>query len=91
MLKKAKRLLKLISHFKINKNLEETISNAKPPIFWKEKEITKQQVMNWTPDAIKEILYKLNEVEKLIKKNYDNSINIIIDFILNLVTKKVNN
>jgi len=88
---KLKKILILSKEFQKNNDIDMAISVAKPPIFWKEKEITKQQVMNWTPDAIKEILYKLNEVEKLIKKNYDNSINIIIDFILNLVTKKVNN
>ena len=88
---KLKKILILSKEFQKNNDINMTISMANPPIFWKEKEITKQQIINWTPDTIKEILYKLNEVELLIKKNYDNSINIIIDFILNLVTKKVNN
>jgi len=88
---KLKKILVLSKEFQKNNNINMVISIAKPPIFWKEKEITKQQIINWTPDAIKEILYKLNEVELLIKKNYDNSISIIIDFILDLVTKKVNN
>ena len=88
---KLKKILILSKEFQKNNDINMTISMAKPPIFWKEKEITKQQIINWTPDTIKEILYKLNEVELLIKKNYDNSINLITDFILNLVTKKVNN
>ena len=88
---KLKKILILSKEFQKNKNIDMTISMAKPPIFWKEKEITKQQIINWTPDAIKEILYKLNEVELTIKKNYDNSINIITDFILNVVSQKVNN
>ena len=88
---KLKKILVLSKQFQKNNDIDMVISLAKPPIFWKEKEITKQHIINWTPDTIKEILYKLNEVELLIKKNYDNSINIIIDFILNLVTKRVNN
>ena len=38
---KAKKLLVLSTTFEINKNIDLTISSAKPPIFWKEKEITK--------------------------------------------------
>uniref|UniRef100_UPI003F866ACC DNA polymerase III subunit delta n=1 Tax=Candidatus Pelagibacter sp. HIMB1715 TaxID=3413369 RepID=UPI003F866ACC len=54
---KLKKILKLSKEFQINNDIDITISTAKPPIFWKEKEITKQQVINWTPNAIKEILY----------------------------------
>jgi len=38
---KAKKLLILSKTFETNKNIDLTISTAKPPIFWKEKEITK--------------------------------------------------
>ena len=31
------------------KILDLTISSAKPPIFWKDKEITKQQIYKWKP------------------------------------------
>ena len=41
---KAKKLLDLSKTFETNKNIDLTISSAKPPIFWKEKEITKQQI-----------------------------------------------
>jgi DNA polymerase-3 subunit delta len=40
---KAKKLLTLSKVFEINKNIDLTISSAKPPIFWKEKEMTRQQ------------------------------------------------
>ena len=82
MLKKAKRLLKLISDFKINKNLDETIGNAKPPIFWKEKEITKQQVSKWTDNKTQELICEINETELLLKKLPVNSINLITNFLL---------
>ena len=82
MLKKAKRLLKLISDFKINKSLDATINNAKPPIFWKEKEITKQQVSKWTDNKTQELICEINETELLLKKLPVNSINLVTNFLL---------
>ena len=87
---KLKKILNLCEEFKKNNNIDLTITTAKPPIFWKEKEITKKQVLSWTPKKIKETLYEINNIELSIKKNYDNSINLITDFILNLVSKKSN-
>ena len=69
--------------FEENKNIDLTISNAKPPIFWKDKEITKQQLFKWSKDDLKKLIYDLNEVELQIKKNIDNSLNLVTDFILN--------
>ena len=82
-LNKSKRLLKLCSDYKINRNLDQTISSAKPPIFWKDKEIIKSQINKWQPEDVRKLIYKLNEIEFLIKKNLNNSVNIITDFILN--------
>ena len=79
---KAKKLLTLSSTFENNKNIELTISSAKPAIFWKEKEITKQQIYKWKPKNIKKLIYELSETELQIKKNINNSINLITDFIL---------
>ena len=81
-LNKAKKILKLSKEYKENKSMELTISSAKPPIFWKDKEIIKQQIYKWTPENIKQLIYKLNETELVIKKNINNSVNIISDFIL---------
>jgi len=90
-LNKAKKILKLSSEFQNNKNIDLTISSAKPPIFWKDKEITKQQIYKWTPENIKQLIYKLSEIELLIKKNINNSINLITDFILNQASSNTNN
>jgi len=79
---KAKKLLALSKTFEINKNIDLTISSAKPPIFWKEKEITKKQINEWKSQNIKELIYSLSELELKIKKNVNNSINLITDFIL---------
>ena len=80
---KAKKLLALSITFETNKNIDLTISTAKPPIFWKEKEITKQQIYKWKTKNVKKLIYLLGETELQIKKNMNNSINLITDFILN--------
>ena len=79
---KAKKILVLLTAFEANNNIDLTIASAKPPIFWKDKEITKQQIYKWKTKNIKELIYKLSEIELLIKKNINNSINIITDFVL---------
>jgi DNA polymerase-3 subunit delta len=88
---KAKKLLTLSTTFETNKNIELTISSAKPPIFWKEKEITKQQIYKWESKNIKQLIYALGETELQIKKNINNSINLITDFILFQSSSATNN
>jgi len=88
---KAKKLLVLSTTFEINKNIDLTISSAKPPIFWKEKEITKLQIQKWKPKNIKKLIYTLGETELQIKKNINNSINLITDFILSQASSETNN
>jgi len=88
---KAKKLLALSIIFETNKNIDLTISSAKPPIFWKEKEITKQQIYKWKPENIKKLIYALSETELQIKKNLNNSINLITDFILLQSSSATNN
>ena len=90
-LNKSKKILKLSNEFKKNKNLDLTISSAKPPIFWKDKEITKQQIYKWSPENIRNLIYRLSEVELLVKKNINNSINLITDFILEQSSSNSNN
>ena len=88
---KAKKLLVLSKTYETNKNIDLTISSAKPPIFWKEKEITKQQIQKWKPKNIKNLIYALSETELKIKKNINNSINLITDFILLQSSSSTNN
>jgi len=90
-LNRLKRILKLCNEFQENKDINLTIALAKPPIFWKDKDITKQQILRWSPNEIKEMIYKINNVELLVKKNFDNSVNLITDFILSQVSNKTNN
>ena len=82
-LNKLKKIHKLILSYEKNKNLNETIRNAKPPIFWKDKPIVEKQIRTWKPDLIEKLIIDINEIELQIKRNNTNSINLISDFILN--------
>jgi len=64
------------------------INEAKPPIFWKDKDIIKQQINLWKTKEIKDLIFKLNSIELQIKKNIDNSIQLITNFILEICTSK---
>ena len=79
---KAKRLLKLCLEVENKKNIDEIISTFRPPIFWKDKEIIKLQVKLWSYKNVENLIYRINEIELLIKKNSNNSINILSDFII---------
>ena len=83
LLIKSKRLYKLLLEINNNKSIEEAISSFNPPIFWKDKETVKQQIKNWSLNRAENLIYKTNELELLIKKNSNNSINILSDFIIN--------
>ena len=82
-LSKAKRLLNLTKNFSLQKNIEKTILNARPPIFWKDKEIVKKQIKSWTIEQVEKLITEINEIEFLVKTNSQNSIHILSDFILN--------
>ena len=79
---KAKRLIRLSKEFEVTKNLDATISSFKPPIFWKEKDVVKQQVKSWSYKEAENLIYQVSTVELLIKKYSNSSINILSDFII---------
>ncbi len=89
MMTKVKRLLKLKENNIKEKNLDIVLSNFKPPIFWKEKEIVKSQVLKWNIETLNILLNQLYDLEMIIKKNNDKSLNILIDFLL--TKSKTNN
>ena len=86
LLGKSKRLLALAQEYKDNKNIDMTIASARPPIFWKDKEITKQQLLRWKAENIQKLIYKITEIELSIKKNLNKSLNITTDFIIHQST-----
>ena len=81
-LSKLKRLSKLYLDPDMNTNIEKTLSSYKPPIFWKDKEVIKQQIKLLNFEKIKDLLQKTNEIELIIKKNPGISINLTTDFII---------
>ena len=87
---KAKRLLDLRENIKLNPNLETVISNYKPLIFWKEKEIVKQQLKIWSEKSLRRLINEINNTELLIKKNISVSLNILLNFIF-INSKIINN
>ena len=83
-LSKLKRLLKI--HERIiseNLDIDTAVDTHKPPIFWKEKEIVKNQVKSIQYNEMLNLISRTNEIELIIKKNPYLSINVTTDFILN--------
>ena len=83
IMSKSKRLLNILESSKYNKNIDNVIALYKPPIFWKEKEIVKKQVNKWVLEDLKNKIYKINDIELLIKKNASISLNLLSNFIVN--------
>ena len=81
-LTKLKRLSILSKNYSDNKNLDITIANAKPPIFWKDKYLVKQQISKWSNKQIRKLIFDINKIELQIKKNLINPVNLISNFIL---------
>tara|TARA_A100001011_G_scaffold370720_1_gene427320 strand:+ start:149 stop:1144 length:996 start_codon:yes stop_codon:yes gene_type:complete len=90
MLNKSKRILKIKNDISDNNSIDSIISTFKPPIFWKDKEIVKTQIMNWDAIEIENLIYKINDIEFIVKKNATNTLNIVSDFILNTSNKSNN-
>ena len=83
ILNRSKRLLKLKESENQTGNIDLTISSFKPPIFWKEKDAVKKQIQSWSKDEVKNMIYKINDLEILVKKNSNNSLNFVSDFVSN--------
>ena len=90
-LNKTKKIQKLCNEFENNKNIELTISSSRPPIFWKDKAIIKQQLFKWNSRSTKKLIYKINELELLVKTNINNSVNLINNFIFETASSETNN
>ncbi len=81
-LNKLKRLRKLRLSLRESNNVDQTINAFKPPIFWKDKDIIKQQIKIWELGDIETFIVDLNNTESLIKKNPQVSNQIINNMIL---------
>ncbi len=83
ILNKSKRLLKIRTEVDNNLNIDQVISSFKPPIFWKEKDIVKKQAQSWSTNQVKQIIFKINDLEASVKKNTSNSMLFVSNFVTN--------
>ena len=83
ILNKSKRLLKIRIEVDKNSNIDQVISSYKPPIFWKEKDIVKKQAETWSTNEVKEMIFKINDLEALVKKKAVNPILFVSNFVSN--------
>ena len=81
-LNKLKRLKKLRINLEENKNIEQVLSSFRPQIFWKDKDVIKQQLNNMSLVEIDYLIKKINKLELEIKKNFLLSNQIMTNFIL---------
>ena len=84
-LNKLKRLRKLRLNLNESNNIDQVINSFKPPIFWKDKNIIKQQIKIWELNDIEGFIEDLNNAEILIKKNPQISNQIINNMILDKI------
>mgnify|MGYP001175828771 CR=1 FL=1 len=82
MLSKSKRLLKISNNIDDKSNVESAINQFKPPIFWKDKEVVINQIRKRDVNNINHLINEINETELLIKKNFDNCLNITKNFLI---------
>ena len=87
---KIQRLLKMKEQVKKYNNLDNLLNASKPPIFWKEKPMVKQQLTIWSLNDLKTTIQAINDTELLCKKNAQIS-KIIFFNVFTSLCKKANN
>ena len=70
-------------------NIDSLINSSKPLIFWKEKPIIKKQLSIWSYNDLKNVVYEVNNIEMMCKKNPQISQIIAFKF-FNELCKKAN-
>ena len=84
---KANKLLEILESNSENKNINQLVESFKPAIFWKEKNIIKEQLKHWSKPDLEILLDKIFDIEIQCKKNYDVSTTILQNFVINISTK----
>ena len=73
-----------------NENIDQIITNFKPPIFWKEKDLVKQQAKIWAEENLNDLIKNTNNLELQIKENPSISILLLTNFIIEKTLKPSN-
>ena len=87
LLNKTKRLFNLSKSYQVNRNIDSLVLSYKPTIFWKEKDIVKQQIKIWSLINIKKLISQISTIEQLVKQTPLQSKNILSDFLLKISAK----
>ena len=66
---KIQRLVNIKNQLNESNTIDNLIGAAKPPIFWKEKPIVKEQLSIWDLIDLKNLIVEINNTELLCKKN----------------------
>ena len=74
----------------IKKNPDIVISSFKPPIFWKDKDVVKEQLRVWSLRQIQSLIKNVIHLELLVKKNSQISSHLVNDFILEKLVQSNN-
>jgi len=69
------------------KDLNKLVENFKPPIFWKEKSMIKEQLKRWNKCELKKLMELIYDTEIECKRNYDVSNTILQQFIISTFNK----
>ena len=68
LLNKTKRLFNLSKSYQVNRNIDSLVLSYKPTIFWKEKDLVKQQIKIWSLINIKKLISQISTIEQLVKQ-----------------------
>ena len=79
---KLKRLKKLKIDLEEKKSIDIVLTSHRPPIFWKDKDLIKQQLKIMTLDQINQLMNNVNNLELIIETNSEISNQITNRFIL---------
>ena len=84
---KIRRLLNIKNQNEEIKNIDSTINNQKPPIFWKEKPLIKKQLTIWKTDELEKTIFQINDIEISCKSNPQVSSFIFSNFLTGICKK----
>ena len=87
LLNKTKRLFNLSKNYQVNRNIDSLVLSYKPTIFWKEKDLVKQQIKIWSLINIKKLISQISTIEQLVKQTPLQSKIILSDFLLKISAK----
>ena len=84
---KVNKLIEILESNTNNTNIGQLVDAYKPPIFWKEKNIVKEQLQRWSKPELDRLMDIIFETETSCKKNYEISTTILQQFIVSASSK----